>query len=144
MCESEVKVKVSQSYLTLWPHGPYSPWNSQWVAFPFSRGSSNPGPEPRPPALQVDYLPAEPLGKPKNTGVGSLFPLQQIFLTQEIQLGSPALQADSLPTELYVCVCSEGLEWTSWDKTSHRYSFPNEVLQIPGSLNPIEMGSQWD
>ena len=28
--------------------------------------------EPRSPALQVDSLPAEPPGKPKNTGVGSL------------------------------------------------------------------------
>ena len=31
----------------------------EWVAFPFSRGSSNPGIKPRSPALQVDSLPAE-------------------------------------------------------------------------------------
>ena len=31
----------------------------EWVAFPFSRGSSNPGIEPRCPSLQVDSLPAE-------------------------------------------------------------------------------------
>ena len=31
----------------------------------------NPGIEPRAPALQADSLPAEPQGKPKNTGVGS-------------------------------------------------------------------------
>ena len=31
----------------------------EWVAVPFSRGSSNPGIEPRSPALQVDSLPAE-------------------------------------------------------------------------------------
>ena len=40
----------------------------------------------------------------KNTGVSSHFLLQEIFLTQEldpgIELGCPALQADSLPTEL--------------------------------------------
>ena len=35
----------------------------------------------------------------QNSGVGSLSLLQQIFLTQN-KLGSPALQADSLPTEL--------------------------------------------
>ena len=35
----------------------------EWVAFPFSRGFSQPR-EPRPPALQVDYLTAEPQGKP--------------------------------------------------------------------------------
>ena len=38
----------------------------EWVAFPFSKGSSNPGTEPRSPALQEDSLPAEPPGKPKN------------------------------------------------------------------------------
>ena len=35
----------------------------EWVTFPFSRGSSQPGTEPRSPALQVDPLPAEPQGK---------------------------------------------------------------------------------
>ena len=38
----------------------------EWVAFPFSRGFS----QPRSPALQEDSLPAEPHGKPKSTGVG--------------------------------------------------------------------------
>ena len=36
----------------------------EWVAFPFSRESSQPGIEPRSPALQADSLPAEPEGKP--------------------------------------------------------------------------------
>ena len=72
----------------------------EWVAIPFSRGSSKPGIEPRSPALQTDSLPGEPPGKPKNTGVGSMSLLQQIFLTQESKLESPALQVDSLPTEL--------------------------------------------
>ena len=44
----------------------------EWVAFPISRGSSQPGIKPRSPALQTDSLPTEPQGKPKNTGVGSL------------------------------------------------------------------------
>ena len=39
------------------------------------------------PALQVDSLPAEPPGKPKNIGVGSLSLLQQIFPTQELNWG---------------------------------------------------------
>ena len=56
----------------------------EWVAFPFSRGSSNPGIEPRFPTLWADSLPAEPQGKSKNTGVGSLSLLQGIFLTQEL------------------------------------------------------------
>jgi len=33
--------------------------------------------------LQADSLPAEPQGKPKNTGMGSLSLLQGIFPTQE-------------------------------------------------------------
>ena len=36
----------------------------------------------------------------QNTGVGSLFLLQWIFPTQKYELGSPALQVDSLTTEL--------------------------------------------
>ena len=32
----------------------------------------DPGIEPKPPILQADSLPSEPLGKPKNTGVCSL------------------------------------------------------------------------
>ena len=36
----------------------------EWVAFPFSRGLPNPEIEPRCPALQADFLPAEPQGKP--------------------------------------------------------------------------------
>ena len=59
----------------------------EWVAFPSPGDLPNTGIEPRSPTLQVDSLPAEPQGKPKNTGVG-------------IKPGSPALQADSLPTEL--------------------------------------------
>ena len=35
----------------------------EWVAFPFSRGSSHPRTEPRSPALQADSLPTELLGK---------------------------------------------------------------------------------
>ena len=37
--------------------------------------------------MQADSLPAEPPGKPKNTGVGSLSFLQEIFPTQELNWG---------------------------------------------------------
>ena len=43
----------------------------------------NPGIKPRSPTLQIDSLLTEPLGKPKNTDVGSLFLLQRVFPTQE-------------------------------------------------------------
>ena len=41
----------------------------------------------RSPTLQVDSLPSESLGKPKNTGVGSLSLLQEIYPTQESNRG---------------------------------------------------------
>ena len=43
--------------------------------------------EPKSLALQADSLLSEPPGKPKNTGVGSLFLLQGNFLTQESNRG---------------------------------------------------------
>ena len=60
-----------------------------WSGSPFPSPGDlpNPGIEPRYPALQADSLPAEPPGKPKNTRVGSLSPLQGIFLTQELNWG---------------------------------------------------------
>ena len=51
------------------------------------RDLPNPGIKLRSLALQVDSLPAEPQGKPKNTGVGSLSLLQGIFPTQGINRG---------------------------------------------------------
>ena len=89
----EVKVKVAQSCLTLCDPMDYTVNGIlqarilECIAFPFSRGLPNPGIKPRFPALQVDSLLAEPKGKPKNTGVGSLFLLQQIFPTQESNWG---------------------------------------------------------
>ena len=58
------------------------------VSFSLLQGiSPNAGIEPRSPTLQVDSLPAEPQGKPKNTEVGSLSLLQRIFPTQESNWG---------------------------------------------------------
>ena len=57
------------------------------LPFPSPRDLPNPGTELRSPALQADSLPAEPQGKPKDTGMGSLSLLQQIFLTQESNWG---------------------------------------------------------
>ena len=60
-------------------------WSGQ--PFPSPGDLPNPEIEPRSPTLQADSLPAEPPGKPKNTGVGSLSLLQRIFLTQELNQG---------------------------------------------------------
>ena len=47
----------------------------------------NPEIEPRRPISQADSLQFEPPGKPKDTGVGGLFLLQGIFLSQELNWG---------------------------------------------------------
>ena len=82
--KSESCSAVSNS---LQPHELHSPWNSPGqnteVKFPFNRDIPNPRFESRSPALKVDSSPAEPQGKPKNNGVGSLSLLQQIFPIQE-------------------------------------------------------------
>ena len=71
-----VHLKLPQHYYLLWKwktlcdpmnysvHGILQARILEWVAFPFSRGSSNPRIEPRSPVLQADSLPAEPQGKP--------------------------------------------------------------------------------
>ena len=89
---------------SLRPHGLYNLWNSpgqnsavgslSLLQGIFPTQGSNLGLldcnrilyqiEPRSPTLQVDFLPDEPQGKPKNTGVGSLSLLQGIFPTQEL------------------------------------------------------------
>ena len=87
------KVKVTQSCPTLCNpmdftvHGILQARIMEWVAFPISRDLPNPRIKPRSPTLQADSLPAEPQGKPKNTGVGSRSLLQGIFPTQELNWG---------------------------------------------------------
>ena len=90
---SLTKVRDAQSCLTLCDpkdytaHGILQTRILEWVAFPFSRGSSQLRNKPRSPTLQVDSLLAEPQGKPKSTGVGSLSLLQWIFPIQESDWG---------------------------------------------------------
>ena len=85
----EVKMIVTQSCLTLCDlmdytvHGILQARILEWVAYHFSRGSSQPRDRTQVSCI-VGSLPAEPQGKPKNTGVGSLSLLHQIFLTQEL------------------------------------------------------------
>ena len=75
------EVKVAQLCLTLCDPMDYVVCGILQARIP------NPGIKPRSPTLQADSLPAEPQGKPKNTGVGSLSLLQRIFLTRELNLG---------------------------------------------------------
>ena len=50
--------------------------------------------------MRTNSLPPKPQGKPKNTGVGKPIPSPGDLPDPGIEPGSPALQADSLPTEL--------------------------------------------
>ena len=90
--ESE-KVKVTQSCLTLCDlmdytvHGILQARILEWVAFPFSRGSSQPRDQTQVSHIASGFFTAEPPGKPNNTAVGSLSLLQEIFLTQESNWG---------------------------------------------------------
>ena len=121
----KVKVKVAQLCLTLWDlmdyavHGIIQARIQESVTFPSPRDLPNPALEARSPTLQVDSLPAEPQGKSKNTGVGSLSLLQWIFPIPGVEPGSLALQMVSLPTELwgkpiYLRTC-----WHSWLCSTH-------------------------
>ena len=93
-------------FMTSWTVAPQDPFSHgilqarilEWVANPFSRGSSHPGIEPRCPAVQADSLPSEPPGKLNNTRVGSLPLFQRIFPIQELN---------------WVC-CIAGRFFTSW------------------------------
>ena len=75
----KVKVKSAQSCPTLCDPMDYTVYGIlqarilEWVAFPSPGDLPNPGIKPRSPTLQADSLPAEPQGKPKNIGVGSLY-----------------------------------------------------------------------
>ena len=58
----------------------------EWVAIPFSRGSSQPRDQPRSPALQGDSLAAEPPGKPKITIRLSFINLLQLSKTYQLKI----------------------------------------------------------
>ena len=82
-------MKFAQSCLTLCGPMDYTVYGIlqviilEWVAFPFSRGSSQPRDWTQVSHIAGDSLPAEKQGKPNNTGVGSLSLLQRIFPTQK-------------------------------------------------------------
>ena len=99
-------MKVTQSCLTLGPHGLYSPWNSPGQntgvgslavlqeIFPIQ--GLNPG---LPHCRATCSSPAEPQGKPKFTREDS-HPFSSGSSPPRNQTESAALQTDSLPTEL--------------------------------------------
>ena len=84
------QVKVTQSCLILCNTMHYGILQTrilECVAFPLPKGSSLPRDRTQVSCMQMHSLPAEPQGKLKNTGVGSLSLLQWVFPTQESNWG---------------------------------------------------------
>ena len=132
VCACTHRHLVTQTCLTLQPHGPlarlFCLWGfsrqEHWSGLPFPSPGDicDPGIEPRSPTFQVDSLPSEPPGKPKNTGVGSLSLLQGIFPTQGSNQGLLhcrwILYQLSYLGSLYICPYSQ------------RYDFSGSHVQI--------------
>ena len=115
---SESRSVVSDS---LQLHRLYSPWHSPGQNTGVGGLSllPKPGIKTRSPALWADSLPAEPPGKPKNTGVVSLSLLQQIFQSQELNQGLLhcrwiPYQSDKLRNKSMKCDQYQIMELCSW------------------------------
>ena len=96
-----MKVKVAQSCPTLQPHdytvhGILQARILEWVAFPFTRGSSQPGIELRSPAMQADSLPAEPHHASKVM-VKILHAKLQLYANQELPVSKLSLGKEEEP-----------------------------------------------
>ena len=78
----------------------------EWVALPSSRGSS----KPSSPILLVDSSPSVHQGSPRILEWVA-YPFSRDLPDPGIEPGSPALQADSLPTELPGKPLMKGVEW---------------------------------
>ena len=71
----------------------------EWVAFPFSRGSSQPRDLTQVPCIAGGFLTTWATREAKEYWSGEHIPSPGDLTDPGIELGSPALQADSLPTE---------------------------------------------
>ena len=93
LIKSTVKVKVAQSCLMLCDpmdytvHGIFQGRILEWIAFPFSRESSQPRDKTQDSRIAGWLFTSWATGKPKNTGVGGLSLLQGIFPTRELNGG---------------------------------------------------------
>ena len=107
----------------------------------------NPGIKPRFPALQADSLPAEPQRKPKNTGVGSLSLLQQIFLSEESNRGLLHCRRILLYQLSYQWVLNflKGFLCIYWNNNMvFIFQFVNMVYHIDWFVNIKESLQSWN
>ena len=80
-------LSLSQLLFLVLFHGILQARILEWIAFPFSRGSSQPRDRTKVSGIEGRFLTSQPTWKPKNTGVGSLLLLQGIFPTQKSNQG---------------------------------------------------------
>ena len=95
--ESESCSVVSDS---LWPHGIAQARTLEWGAFPFSRGSSQPRDRTQVSCIAGGFFTSWATREAQEYWSGWPIPSPADVLNPGIELGSPVLQADSLPTEL--------------------------------------------
>ena len=144
--ESESRSGVSKSFrpMDYTVHGILQARILEWGAAPFSRGSSQSKDRTQVFALQADSLQSEPPGKPKNTGVGSLFLLQWIFRTQESNRGllpcRRILYQLSYPGRQQILQINvRTLALTLTDMRSHWTALSREVMLLDLHLNTISL-----
>ena len=111
----------SARLLCLWGFSRQENWNG--LLCPPPGDLPNPGIEPRSPTLQVDSLPSEPPGKPKDTGVGIPSPGEK--------RASLSLLQGNVPTQ----------EW-NWDLLCCRWilyqlSYPGSPIKMLGTLKNL-------
>ena len=100
------EVKVAQSCLTLWDpldytvHGILQARILEWVAVPFSRGSSQPRDWTQVFLIAGGFFTSWATREAQEYWSGQPIPSPADLLDPRIEPGSPALQADSSPTEL--------------------------------------------
>ena len=111
-----MKVKVAQLCPTLWDSMKYKvyqilqPRILEWVTIPFSRGSSQPRDQAQVPHIAGRFFISWATREIQEYWSGQPIPSPVDLPNPRIELGFPALQADSLPAKLVK------RQWTDWDK----------------------------
>ena len=95
---NELSEKCSVVSNSLWPQGLYSLWNS-WVAFPSSRGSSQSRDQTQVSHMAGRFFTSWATGEAQDYSGWPIWSPADLP-DPGVKTGSPALQADSLPTEL--------------------------------------------
>ena len=104
--DEHMKVKVTQSCPTLCNPMEYTVYGIlqarilEWVAFPFSRGSSQPRDRTQVSCIAGRFFTSRATREAQEYWSGYTVPSPVDLPDPGIEPGSPALQVDSLPTEL--------------------------------------------